>query len=53
MGGDISRITPEWKAFMARVASEATSRVPLDNRDLATRLDEHEEWRRLNLGTDR
>lgn len=55
MGGNIGAISPEFKAFMDEVAQKeidanvhVTSHPPKHEP-----VDEHEEWRRMNLGTDR
>ncbi len=61
MGGDIGRITPEFRAVMEKVAREDRERILLAKMAAVRAAEgceplpegEHSEWRRLNLGTDR
>ena len=53
MGGDISRISPEFVETMRKAAEEAArTGVWPKSQDQSEPADEHEEWRRMNLGTD-
>jgi hypothetical protein len=51
MGGNFQDSTPEWKEFCDKVAREALERK--SRGEPPETFDAHEEWRRLNLGTDR
>jgi hypothetical protein len=56
MGGAWQDATPEWKAFCAEVARKEIERRRPSNKTLNGYLyesdDTHQEWMRLNTGTD-
>ncbi len=53
MGGAWQDATPEWKAFMDECARKAREEQAVKREPADEPADEHEGWRRLNLGTDR